>query len=79
VTDQRNASNDRNNTQFRETLGNVQTYVNPHDTRAPVELPNTYQYFWVNAQGTIAGTNDPGVDPNSGSTRDWRRMPRREP
>lgn len=76
VTDQRNASQDRNNAQFRETLGGVQTYTNPHDTRTPVELPNTYNYFWVNEQGTILGTNDPGVDPNSGSTRDWRRMPK---
>jgi hypothetical protein len=79
VTDQRNASNDRNNTQFRETLGNVQTYDNPHDARTPVELPNTYQYYWVNEQGNYAGTNDPTVDPNSGSTRDWRRMPKHKP
>ena len=79
VTDQRNASQDRNNAQFRETLGGVQTYANPYDARKPVELPGTYKYFWVNEQGTIVGTNDPGVDPNAGSSRDWRRMPRREP
>lgn len=79
VTDARNASNDRNNAQFREALGNVQTYVNPHDAGNPVQLPNTYQYFWVNEQGTIAGTNDGGFDPNSGSTKDWRRMPKRKP
>jgi hypothetical protein len=76
VTDARGASTDRNNQQFRETLGNVQTYVNPHDSRTPVELPNTYQHFWVNEQGTILGTNDPGIDPNAGSTQDWRRMPK---
>jgi hypothetical protein len=79
TTDQRNQSVDRNNAQFRETLGNVQTYVNPHDARAPVELPNTYQYFWVNEQGTIVGTNDPNINPNSGSTSDWRKMPKRSP
>jgi hypothetical protein len=76
VTDQRNKSSDRNNAQFRETLGNVQSYVNPHDTRSPVELPNTYEYFWVNEKGVIAGTNDPGVNPNAGSTHDWRKMPK---
>ncbi len=76
VTDQRNASQDRNNTQFREALGGVQTYTNPHDSQRPVELPNTYKYFWVNEQGTIVGTNDPGIDMNSGSTHDWRRMPK---
>ena len=79
VTDQRNESNDRNNQQFRETLGNVQTYGNPHDSRAAVELPNTWQHYWVNAQGTIVGTNDQGIDPNAGSTGDWRRMPKRAP
>jgi hypothetical protein len=78
VTDQRNASNDRNNTQFREALGNVQTYDNPHDARTAVELPTTYQYYWVNEQGTIVGTNDPGINPNSGSTNDWRKMPRHQ-
>jgi len=79
VTDARNASDDRNNGQFREALGNVQTYENPHDRGAPLQLPNTYQYYWVNEQGTIVGTNDPGIDMNSGSTNDWRRMSRRKP
>jgi hypothetical protein len=79
VTDQRNESNDRNNRQFRENLGNVQTFSNPHDSRTPVELPNTWQYYWVNEQGTIVGTNDPSTNPNSGSTNDWRKMPRRAP
>jgi len=76
VTDARGSSTDRNNRQFRETLGNVQAYANPHDPRTPVELPNTYQHFWVNEQGTIIGTKDAGIDPNAGSTRDWRRMPK---
>jgi hypothetical protein len=78
VTDQREASTERNNTQFRETLGNVQTYDNPHDSRTPLELPSTWTYYWVNAQGTIVGTNDSRIDPNSGSTADWRRMPKHQ-
>jgi hypothetical protein len=79
VTDQRNESTDRNNRQFHENLGNVQTYGNPHDSRTPVELPNTWQHYWVNEQGTIVGTNDPGINPNTGSTSDWRKMPKRAP
>lgn len=79
TTEQRGQSTDRNNRDFREAIGNVQTYANPHDARTPVELPNTYQYFWVNEQGTIVGTNDAGVNPNAGSTGDWRKMPRRAP
>lgn len=75
TTDARNASQDRNNQQFRENLGNVQTYGNPYDSRTPVELPNTHGSYWINERGTILGTNDPGLDPNSGSTHDWRRMP----
>ena len=79
VTDQRNASVDSRNTQFRENLGVVQTYVNPYDKRAPVELPTTYQYYWVNPQGNYAGTNDPSVNPNVGSTVEWKKMPARRP
>lgn len=78
VTDARGASTDRQNTQFRENLGGVQTYVNPYDNRAPVELPTTYQYYWVNQQGTYVGTNDPGVNPNVGSTDEWKKMPKRQ-
>jgi hypothetical protein len=72
----RGASQDKNNFQFRENIGAVQTYTNPYDTRAPLELPTTYKYYWVNPQGTIAGTDDPGVNPNSGSTVEWRQLPR---
>lgn len=78
VTNDRNASEDRRNSQFRENLGAVQTYTNPYDTRVPLELPTTYQYFWVDRQGNILGTNDPSANPNSGSTADWRQMPRQK-
>lgn len=66
-------SQDRNNAQFREALGNVQSYTNPYDTRK-VELPTTFSHYWVNRQGRIVGTNDPSEDPNSGSTDQWSRM-----
>jgi hypothetical protein len=79
VTDARNASQDRNNTAFRENLGAVQTYVNPYDSRVPVELPATYKYFWVDAEGTYLGTDDSSVNPNVGSTREWKQMPKRQP
>jgi hypothetical protein len=78
VTDGRNASEDRKNFQVRENLGGVQTYVNPYDSR-PLELPTTYQIFWVDRQGNILGTNDPGANPNTGSTGDWKQMPRHKP
>jgi hypothetical protein len=79
VTDDRNASEGRKNFHVRENLGAVQTYVNPYDTRTPLELPTTYQYFWVDRQGNILGTNDPSADPNGGSTADWKQMERHRP
>ncbi len=76
VVDQRNASQDRQNAEFRENLGAVNTYNNPYDSRTRLELSTQYNYYWVNQNGTIAGTNDPGVNPNAGSTDEWKQMPR---
>jgi hypothetical protein len=76
VSDERQASQDRRNAEFRENLGAIETYVNPYDASVPVELPTQYKHFWVDRHGNILGTNDPGADPNIGSTGDWRRMPR---
>lgn len=45
VTEGRNASQDRRNAEFRENLGAVQTYTNPYDSRVPLELPATHQYY----------------------------------
>lgn len=79
VTNDRNASEDRKNFYVRENLGSIQTYVNPYDTQVPVELPLTYQYFWVDRQGNILGSNDPSANPNTGSTTEWRQMSRHRP
>jgi hypothetical protein len=76
VVDQRNASQDRQNAEFRENLGAVNTYNNPYDQTKPLELSTQYNYYWVNQNGAIAGTNDPGVNPNTGSTDEWKQMPR---
>lgn len=76
TTDERNASQDRINFHRRENLGGVQTYSNPYNATTPLELPQTYQYYWIDRQGTVVGTNQPGADPNAGSTGDWRRMDR---
>ncbi len=75
TTDQRWESQDRQNFHFRENLGGVATYTNPFEGRA-VELPNTHQYYWVNRQGQVVGTDDPGYDPRVGSPLDWAMMRR---
>jgi len=79
VTDQRHASEDRRQNQFRENLGAIQTYSNPYDQRVPIELSTQYQYYWVNRQGEILGTNNPGDNPNTGSTAEWVQMPKQRP
>ncbi len=75
VTDERNASTDRRNFAVRENLGGVQTFANPYGT-PPVELPMTHKYYWADRQGRIVGTDDPGANPNTGSTGEWRKMER---
>jgi hypothetical protein len=57
----------------------VHSYINPYDSRGPLELPATYQYFWVNREGNILGTNDATVNPNTGTTSEWKQMPRHRP
>jgi len=79
VTDGRNASVDRRNREFRETLGAVQTYNNPFGHSAPVKFPTTFQYYWTDPQGNFLGTDDPSANPNNGSTIEWRKMqPRKQ-
>lgn len=74
VTDERNASLDRQNVAVREHLGGVQTYANPFGDGPAVELPTTHKYYWTDRQGAVVGTDDPSADPNVGSTSEWRKM-----
>ncbi|MFT3825308.1 MAG: hypothetical protein QM731_15430 [Chitinophagaceae bacterium] len=78
VTDDRNRSVDRQNYQFRENLGAISTYHNPYNTGSPVELSTQYQYYWMDQQGRVLGTNDPSVNPNHGSTFEWKQLQRKE-
>ncbi len=79
VTDTRAASQGRQNFAVRENLGGVHTFTNPYDDRVPLELPQTYKYFWVDRQGNVVGSNDAAANPHVGSTGDWRQMPRYQP
>jgi hypothetical protein len=75
VTNDRNASVDRQQAEFRENLGAVQSYTNPFSTGQAYELPTTHKHYWIDPQGNIVGTDNPTADPNVGSTVEWRRMP----
>jgi hypothetical protein len=79
VTDDRNASQDRKVFQVRENLGAVQTYADPFGTGKQVQLPTTYKYYWSDRQGNYLGSDDPSLNPNSGSTIEWKQMPRQQP
>lgn len=74
VTDDRNNTQDRQQKEIRENIGAVQTYSNPYDSHQPLELTTQYQYFWIDNKGSILGSNDPSINPNQGSTREWRKM-----
>lgn len=76
VTDERNASVDRRNEGVREVLGGTAPYANPFGEARTVELPQTYRSYWMDRQGNVVGTDDPGADPNVGSTGEWRRLER---
>ncbi len=78
VNRQRGESIDRQNFQFRENIGNVGTWTNPYGY-PNIELPTTYTDYWIDRQGRIYGTNDPGENPNFGSTGDWVKMNRYRP
>ncbi len=75
---ERAASQDRINFHFRENLGNVATYQHPYENRT-VEMPTTHSHYWINRAGDMRGTDDPGYDPNMGSTHEWTRMQRTKP
>ena len=76
VADARDASVAANHAAVRENLGGVQTYSNPFGTSQQLEMPTTHKYFWRDRQGSMVGTDDPSVNPNMGSTGDWRKMER---
>lgn len=73
VTDARNASQDKTNAGVRDILGGTQPYLSPYGGAA-VEMPLTYRYYWSDHQGHYVGTDDPGANPNVGSTNDWRPL-----
>jgi hypothetical protein len=56
-----------------ESVRGVETYDNPFDG-LPVQLPAEYSHAWVSAQGEYILVNDPGFDPNVGSTQTWERL-----
>ena len=78
VVDQRSKSADERNYQVRENLGGVQTYSDGFGSNLQVQMPTTYKYYWSDGKGNYLGSDDPSVNPNAGSTVEWRKMAKRE-
>jgi len=70
VTDERWASQDRQAVIAREGLGGVTTYIDP-TTNSPVQLPATWDIYWVNEHGEYLAVGDPNFDPNTLDDGTW--------
>jgi hypothetical protein len=69
----RQAAYDRISDSFSEQIRGVETYRNPYEGR-DIQLPSDYSFAWVSETGEYALANDPGFNPNVGSTVNWRLM-----
>jgi hypothetical protein len=78
VYDERQASQDRQNFALRETLGGIETYKNPYESRN-VELPAGYKEYWVNKDGSYVLSNEAGFNPNVGTTDEFKKLERFQP
>lgn len=78
VTQARQASQDRIADLRRESLGGVETYVDPVN-QGLVQLPVGWNEYWVNPQGEYLTTDQPGFDPNTVDDCGWQRLQRRDP
>ncbi len=70
-----NESQDRISRSYGESIRGVETYRDPYQDR-PIQLPSGYDGVWANRSGEYVLSNQPGFDPNAGSTAEWRRIER---
>jgi len=76
VTRQRAESQDRNNDDFRQTLGNVTRYDNPQSQRKE-DLSSNNTVYWVNTvTGQVVGNPNSTYDPRTPTDTNWMRMER---
>jgi len=78
VQQHRNQSIDKQHEQFRENIGAVNTWNNPFEENKNIEIQTKYSHYWMDAQGNILGTDDPGINPNNGSTVEWKPLKRKQ-
>ena len=76
LNDYRGAVTDRQQEAFRDNIGAIQRYDDPYNNGTQVQLPSRYEYYWMDRQGKILGSNDPNADPNNGAAGEWTKMGR---
>lgn len=69
------ASRDRINMQWGQTIRGVEEWKDPHGSS--IELSAGYNEAWSHANGTYILSNDPLFDPSVVFQEDWRRMEKR--
>jgi hypothetical protein len=70
-----NASQDRIENLYGETVHGVETFTNPYSLNQ-VRLPTEYGNAWVSAGGEYLLSKDPDYDPNAETAGDWKPLPR---
>jgi hypothetical protein len=64
---------DQTSKNFSQYIRGVDEYTDPIASR-PIELPSGYGQAWANGNGEYILSNDPGFNPNVGSTANWQAM-----
>ena len=71
TSEERWASQDRQNEQLRDLLGHVNRFTGQD---GEVLLPTTHKHAWEGPKGTYLLTDDPSYRPNDDFTGEWRRL-----
>jgi hypothetical protein len=71
TTEERWASQDRQNEQLRDLLGNVNRFLGRD---GEVLLPTTHKHAWEGPNGTFLLTDDPSYRPTDDFTGEWDRL-----
>jgi len=73
VSEERSASQDRIAELRRQSLGGVDTYVDPI-SQTLVQLPVGWNEYWVSQNGAYLTSDQPGFDPNAFDDGGWQRL-----
>ncbi len=72
VYERRNQAYDRIFENYSRSLRGIETYSDPVSSQQ-VELPTGFDHVWSNGSDYVL-SNEPGFDPNTGSSQIWREM-----